>query len=326
MNRRENMLSILNHKTHDHVGNYKSDMCQVGGRLEIFENGPIGGGTDGFGCRWLASDSALGQGVPASAKPVLEDVCDWEDIVKFPDLDQFDWEEQSKAQLAGFDPDNQIIEYGMWNGPFLRLTHLMGFENALCAMHEEPEACFALLNAIVDYKIRVAERAVRYFRPDAICTFDDVATERATFMSPEKYRELIKPVHTRFNSAVREMGVIPNTHVCGKCEAIVPDLVDEGSAAWEICQPENDLLALQAAVGDKLAFIGGYDMKGTFAFKDKSEEELRASVRETIDRYAPGGNYAIMGMILYSSLDKFVRTMAIMTDEALKYGNNYYNR
>lgn len=122
------------------------------------------------------------------------------------------------------------------------------------------------------------------------------------------------------------MGVIPNTHVCGKCEAIVPDLVDEGSAAWEICQPENDLLALQAAVGDKLAFIGGYDMKGTFAFKDKSEEELRASVRETIDRYAPGGNYAIMGMILYSSLDKFVRTMAIMTDEALKYGNNYYNR
>jgi hypothetical protein len=104
----------------------------------------------------------------------------------------------------------------------------------------------------------------------------------------------------------------------------VPDLVGEGSAAWEVCQPENDLLGLQKKLGDKLAFIGGYDMKGPFAYRDVSEEELRRSVRETIDRLAPGGNYAMMGMILYGDRAKFIRTMAVMSDETLKYGTNYY--
>jgi uroporphyrinogen-III decarboxylase len=318
------MLAILCHQEHEHVGNFKTDMCQAGGSLEYFENGPPGGGYDGFGCEWLASESALGQGVPAAGSIALKNVCDWKKLVKFPNLDEYDWEEQAKAQLKSFDPAKQIIEYGMWNGPFLRLTHLMGFENALCAMYEEPEACSELLNAIVDYKISLAERVVRYFKPDSICTYDDVATERSTFMSPEQYRKLIKPVHKRFNDAIRAMGVIPSTHICGKCEEIIPDIVEEGSAAWEICQPENDLARLQASLGDRLAFIGGYDMKGPFAYRDVSEAELRASVRETIDKYAPGGNFAMMGMILYSDRSKFLSTMSIMSDETLAYGTNYY--
>jgi hypothetical protein len=324
MTRRENMLAILSHQPHDHVGNYKTDMLQAGGNLESFENGPIGGGYDGFGCKWLASESALGQGVPAAGHIVLENVCDWKKVIKFPNLNEYDWEGQAKAQLKNFDPETQIIEYGMWNGPFLRLAHLMGFENGLCAIYEDPEACLELLNAIVDYKIEVAERAVKHFKPDSICTYDDVATEISTFMSPEKYRELIKPVHKRFNDAVRAMGVIPTTHICGKCEAIVPDLVDEGSEAWEICQPENDLIGLQKKVGDQLAFFGGFDMKGRLAYMDVSEEELRAAVRETIDKYAPGGNYAMFGIILYSDPAKFVKTMNIMSDETIKYGTNFY--
>lgn len=326
MNRRENMLAIFNHQPHDHIGDYKTDICSTGGILETFENGPKGGGLDGFGCMWEGSESALGSGVPAAGHILLTDVTDWKKVVSFPDLDKFDWEGAAREQLANFDPVNQVQEYAMWNGPFLRLTHLMGFENGLCAMYEDPEACYELLDAVTDYKIKVAEYAVKYFKPDSICTYDDVATERATFMSPEKYRELIKPMHKKFNDAVRAMGVIPSTHVCGKCDAIVPDLVDEGSAAWEICQPENDLLGLQAKFADRLAIIGGYDMKGRLSYTDASEEELRASVRETIDKYAPAGNYAMLGMILYSDPVKFVQTMKILSDETIKYGTNYYKR
>ncbi len=324
MNRRENMLAIMNHKPHDHVGDWTADIYSTGGNHEFFENGPIGGGFDGFGCKWAASESALGQGVPEAGHTVLKNVCDWKKVVKFPDLDDYDWEGQAAAQLKNFDPINQIQEYGMWNGQFLRLMHLMGFENGLCAMYEDPEACYELLDAITDYKIKLAERAVKYFKPDAICCYDDVATELATFMSPDKYKELIKPMHKKFNDAVRAMGVIPNQHICGKCETIIPDLVDEGAESWEICQPENDLIGLQARLGDKLAFIGGFDMKGKLTYTDATEEELRSNVRETIDKYAPGGNFTIQGLVLYSDINKFVKTKAILSDEAVKYGTNYY--
>ena len=43
MNRRENMLATLLHQSHDHVGNYMTDICSCGGSRETFENGPAGG-------------------------------------------------------------------------------------------------------------------------------------------------------------------------------------------------------------------------------------------------------------------------------------------
>lgn len=326
MTRRENVLAFLNHHPHDHVVDYMTDLYGTGANLETFDCGPVGGGEDGFGCKWLASEGAMGAGVPASNSAVLHDVTDWKKIVKFPDLDKFEWEEQAKIQLGKFNSEHQIQEYGMWNGQFLRLTHLMGFEDGLCAMYEEPEACYDLMDAITDYKIKAAEYAVKYFNPDTICAFDDVATERGPFMSPDVYRKLIKPLHKKFNDAVKDMGVIPNMHVCGLCESIVPDFVEEGIHAWEICQPENDLVRLQKQVGDNLAFIGGIDMKGKLSRSETTEEELRAAVREAIDKYAPGGNYGVLGMVMYSDFNQTLSSMMAMSDEAVKYGTNYYNK
>ena len=326
MTRRENLLALLRHEPHDHVPNFMTDFCFTGGSRETFENGPAGGGADGFGCEWMGSVSALGAGVPKPGAVVLTDITAWEDVVHFPDLDAFPWEEEAEKQLANFDPVNQVHEYSMWNAQFLRLTHLMVFEDGMCAMYEEPEACAALLSAITDYKIRCAEYAHKYFKPDTICAFDDVATQTSTFMSPDVYRELIKPEHKRFNDAVRSMGIIPNIHICGRCEAIVPDVADEGSQAWEVCQPENDLLGLQEALGDKLAFLGGFDMRGELAWGEQPEEVLRAAARECIDKYAPGGNYGFQGMILYADGAQFGRALRILNDECLRYGTNYYRR
>jgi hypothetical protein len=326
MDRRENMLAILRHEPHDHVGNFFTDICGAGGNLETFENGPPGGGYDSWGLKWAATATALGQASPAPGSAILHDVREWKKVVKFPNLDEYDWEGQAAAQLANYNPKTQILEYGMWNAQFLRMAHLMGFEDCLIDFIEEPEASYEFLEAISDYKIRLAEYVVKYFKPDTICAYDDVAAMRGPFMSPKTYRSLIKPLHKKFNDAVRAMGVIPNLHVCGKCDILVSDFADEGAEAWEICQPENDLTGLQKTLAGKLAFIGGYDNQGPLTQKEPSEEELRASVRETIDRYAPGGNYAFFGFLMYNDPALSMRCAGILADEALKYGENYYRR
>jgi hypothetical protein len=326
MDRKENVLAILAHKPHDHVGNRSADVFGTGGAQETFENGPRGGGFDGFGLKWAATESAMGAGTPAPGSALLKHIEDWKKVVTFPNLDEFDWEGQAEAQLAKFNPAAQLQEYGMWNGQFLRMAHLMGFEECLISMMEEPEASLEFLEAITDYKIRLAEYAVKYFKPDSICLYDDVATERGPFMSPETYRKLIKPGHKRFFDAVRDMGVIPNIHVCGKCDILVQDFVEEGAEAWEVCQPENDLTGLQKTLGSKLAFMGGFDMQGPLSQKDPTEEELRAAARKCIDEYGPGGNYVFSGLIMFSDIEKTLKCGAILSDEALKYGSNYYNR
>ena len=296
MNRKENILALYHHQPLQHVPNFMTDIYGTGGDKETFDCGPAGGGLDGFGVMWQGTSSAMGAGVPG----------------------------QAREQLKNFDPKNQIQEYGFFNGHFLRLMHLMGFENGLIAMATEPEACKDLMEAITDYRIQAVDYVAKYFKPDSICLFDDFATERGLFISPKNYRELIKPYHKKLFDAIKSYDIIPNMHVCGVCQDVVEDFLDEGIAAWEICQPENDLIGLQKKVGDRLAFLGGYDMIGENSYKDVSEEELRASVRETIDKYAPGGNYGLIGMIMFADPMKMLNTMSIMSDECIKYGTNYF--
>jgi len=325
MDRRENILATMLHQSHDHVANAFTDVFTTGVANETFEIAD--NGKDGFGLEWVSTASGLGGALPAPGKSPLADITTWEDTVKFPDLDAYDWAGQAERQLANYKSAEQIQEYNMTNGPFLRLTSMMGFEEGLIAMAEEAEATAAFLDAIADYIVRKAERVQKYFHPEVLCICDDVATERGPFMSPESYKRIIAPSHKKIFDAVRSLGMIPSLHVCGKCDSLVGMFCDvEGAEIWEVCQPENDLVALGSAYGGRLAFLGGYDMQSRLSYEEPSQEEVRKSVRDAIDLYAPAGNYAFMGMLMYADIEKTFSLLAVINDEALRYGTDWYLR
>lgn len=320
---RENyLLAAVQHKKPEWVPNEMSDVIMVGGAFETFENGPAGGGRDGFGVSWHATESAGGQPVPGG-KPVLDDVTAWEDVVQFPNLDAYDWEGSAAMQfgIMGADRDQRVVEYGIWNGQFLRLTHLMGFENALCAMLEEPEACEALFTAITDYKIKLVERVARHFKPDIITNYDDIATEKSLFMSPNCYRELIKPHHKRLNDAIKAMDIIPFIHTCGCCQEVIPDYVEIGTTAWASAQPMNDIAGILEKYGSQIAVVGGYDTNGRPGREDAAEEEIDTEVKRCLQTYGPYGSYVFMGFRLMSGADpnNFMTGLLPLNAAAEKY-------
>ncbi len=328
MNRKDNLMAIYHHQSHDHIATF-FDFAQVGGDAEEFENGPAGGagGPDWFGMEWARTTSGMGGGTPSPDKIVLPDVTEWKKYVRFPDVTKYDWKAQADAQLANVDRNNQVVDYGCWNGPFLRLVDLMSMVEGLMAFVEEPEACGELLHAIVDYRITTLEYIKKYYDPDVVTIYDDFAHERGLFLSPETYSALIAPEHKRWSDAVRSYGMIPDMHVCGRPEQVVPGFTDEGFEAWQIAQPENDLVGLQKICGDRLAFIGCWDLQAKWVTPGvpPTEEELRARIRETIDKYGPGGNVGVMGMIMNPNVDMF-SSMMTMNDEIMKYGTGYYCR
>ncbi|MCQ2405708.1 MAG: hypothetical protein MJ067_00640 [Oscillospiraceae bacterium] len=306
MDVRENFLAFLNHENTEWVPTTFSDYYSLGGAAEEFENGPVGGGEDGFGVLWLATHSASGSPVPAPNRYVITDITDWEKQLKLPDTDNFDWKGYAEEQLASIgNKRDKVVEYQMWNSQFLRMTHLMGFENALCAFYEEPEACAALMDAITDYKIKVLERVNEYIKPDTYVHFDDVATERGLFISPDIYRELIKPCHKKLNDAAISMGIIPQIHICGKCESIIPDVIEEGSVAWQCAQPSNDIEGIIEKYGDRFSVLGGYDTQGRPGVPTATEEQIINEVDRCFDEYGKfGRGYAFFGFLLGESGDK----------------------
>jgi hypothetical protein len=321
-------LATVEHKIPEWIPNAFTDVAMAGGSRETFENGPAGGGPDGFGVVWHGSASAGGQPVPAPGEYVLKDVTAWEDIVKFPDLDAYDWEGEAALQLQNVDRSQKPLEYGCWNSQFLRFSHLLGFENALVAMLEEPEASLALLNAITDYKIRLLGYIKKYFNPDIVTNYDDVATEKGLFMSPATYRTLIKPQHKRFNDAVKDLGMIPFQHTCGRCEDIMGDYIEEGAYAWSAAQPMNDIVAIQEKYADKIAVIGGFDSNGKPGRPDATPEEVDAEVKRVIETYAPRGSFVFMGFRMLGDVD-FEVTMKAFGELAAsfdKYSKDFYKK
>lgn len=298
MTGREAVLAVLNHETADFMPSYFTNVVFCGGSREDFENGPSGGGLDGFGVKWHSSDTGGGQSVPEANWIVLDDVTKWRDVVQFPDLDAYDWEGEAARQKANYDPVNQILEYHAWNSQFLRVTHLMGFENGLCAFAEEPEACRDLMEAITDYKIRLIERAAHYFKPDSFVNYDDVATSRNLFLSRKTYQELVKPCHKRMNDAAKAYGMLPQQHCCGYCEDLIEDFIEEGSVGWQSAQPCNDICRIIETYGDRITVMGGYDTQGLAGMYTATGEQIRNEVTRCMEEYGKYGRHYIFQAFL----------------------------
>ena len=300
MTERDNFwLTLVEHKDTGTIPNYgPSVVVGCGGQREAFENGPADGGFDDFGVQWEATASAGGAHVPLAYPIVLEDVTAWEDVVRFPDVDRIDWKGMAEEQLAGVDRNKVFVNYSAYNAQFLRVTHLMGFMEGLCAFSEEPEATEALMSAISDYKIRCIERIAEYFKPDFYTAYDDVATQHSLFISPTVYRELIKPQHKRVNDAARAYGMLPIMHTCGKCDMLIPDFIEEGAIAWTSAQPVNDICSVLDSYGRQISVIGGYDTNGRPGTTEATDEEVKTEVWRCLTEYAGRGSYVFSGLRL----------------------------
>ena len=89
-------------------------------------------GKDMFGIEWIYTPAADGCMVRPGA-PLMEDANDWKELVRFPDIDSWDWEgcaERNREILSQTDAPIFTTHY---NGLFERLITFMDFENAALA-------------------------------------------------------------------------------------------------------------------------------------------------------------------------------------------------
>ncbi|MGI6217667.1 MAG: uroporphyrinogen decarboxylase family protein [Coriobacteriales bacterium] len=279
-----------------------------------------GKGVDPFGIDWVVTSA--GAMPDTRVPPKFTEIEEWRDYVHFPNLDDVDFKGTAEVEMNGIDRSEKLVFYYSACGVFERLAAYMGFADALVAIAENPDECRAFYEAFTDYKIAVAERIVDAYDIDVYYNFDDVATAKGLFISPDTYREVIKPCHARLAKAITDMGVIFGEHTCGKCEEIVPDYVDFGAKIWTSAQIMNDISGLQERFKGQLVIEGCWNSSGRPGFIDATEEEVRAETRRCLSEYGSKGGYILRPVIFNERGNSVIvgdDRLKAVADEWMKY-------
>lgn len=266
-------------------------------RAEIFDMGPVQppeekGGPDLFGIHWDFVP-LVGGSMVRPGNPVLTDVNDWREVIRFPDIDALDWEGcKINAVLNGTE---RLLGVTFQNGMFERLISFMEFENAAVALIDEDQkdAVHELFDALADMYIKMIEKYREILDVKMVMFHDDWGSQRSPFFSPDVCREMIVPHIKKIADHCHKHGIIFNHHSCGCNQILAQEMVDQGDDVW-YPQSMNDIDYLVENFGDRLAFA----VIPPAVAEDASDAEINAAAKKFVAKYAP--DFAKKPVIVFS--------------------------
>jgi len=159
---------------------------------------------------------------------------------------------------------------------------LCGHENMLVGMALDPEWITDMAETYADLLITLQQALFeKEGYPDGIWYYEDMGFKERPFMSPDMYRELIKPYHKKTIDYAHSCGLPVIMHSCGFVEPLLPDMIDAGIDCLQVIEIKAgmDLLRIYENFGDKIALMGGIDVRTLYS-NDKSviDKELESKI------------------------------------------------
>lgn len=239
--------------------------------------------SDEFGVQWSTSD--IDRGSPVG--PCLGE----------PDLAGYAFPDPTAAcrfeHLAAWCRENAgnftILAVGdLWE----RATFMCGMERLLVWVALEPDFVHALLDGITDYILRTMDVLLARFTFDGIFLSDDYGTQKSMLISPNSWREFVKPRLAAIFSRAKSAGKRVMLHSCGNVRAVVGDLVELGLDILHPIQPEAmDIAELKEQFGATLTFCGGLGTQDLLV--RAAPAEVRAEVQRLKRQMGRGGGYIL---------------------------------
>ena len=282
---RENMMRVMKGEQPMWLPNMNRDMNIVCPDMMPDASARAFGGIDWFGVDWQYEPLTKAAMVRPGTRR-LSDITKWREELVFPDLNDLDWEKDSK-ELYHMLPNDRFTYFIIYNGIFERLADLTSFEDAFCYLLEEQEELTAFFDKMIEWYIGLIKIARTYYHADMILFHDDMGTQRAPFFSPEIYEELFIPQYQKLTGAVHEQGMFIALHSCGNVRRQIPNFITAGFDAWEGQEGVMDKDEIMETFGDQLVQIGQYQISG-----DLTDEEAVEALRHMIETRGRKGRCA----------------------------------
>lgn len=222
----------------------------------------------------------------------------------FDDIDRLEWPKISDEEIEFLRLEARRLhdetDYAIlasFGGNIYEQGHLdFGFQNFLTLLAADRELAEYYMDKLADNWIEQLKKwlpAVKDY-VHVVQVGDDLGMQLGPQISPQMYRDLIKPYHTRVYQYIKEHSGLPIfLHSCGSIYQFLPDLIEAGV---DIINPvqyraaEMDPIRLKREFGKHLTFWGGgCDTQQVLIHG--SIEEIEDEVKRMISIFAPGGGF-----------------------------------
>jgi len=207
---------------------------------------------------------------------------------EFPDpLDPKRWTPVREVNLEDRADFSLAVVGDLWE----RAHFVRGLDALLMDLRSAPRFVHELLDRICEYCLATLERMAG-LRPDGVFISDDYGFQDRLMMSPQDWREFVKPRLGRLVAAAQARGLTTMLHSCGNVSAIVPDLIELGLDILHPIQPEAmDVFALKREYGRDITFCGGISTQRTLPHG--TPDEVRSEVAMKAAVLGQSGGYIL---------------------------------
>jgi len=185
----------------------------------------------------------------------------WKEVKEkiMPDKDRIPWDVLNKNYKIWREKGYWlclVLDFGF------DMTHskIVGTEDLLIAMMDEPEWCMDMFRHCLDVSIALAGMILDAgYEFDCIRWYDDMGFKQNQFFSLKMYRELLKPFHKKVIDWAHSRGLKTELHSCGYIRPFIPDLIGIGLDSLNPLEVKSgmDPVEIKQKFGDKLVLRGG---------------------------------------------------------------------
>ena len=185
--------------------------------------------TDDFGCVWMTTLDGLTGTVKGHP------LADWDAFAgyRFPDpevcmgIGPIDWTAEAE-KIAAEKARGGFVSRGLRHGhTFLQLSDIRGYENLLLDMADEEPLLDELIAGVEAFNLAIVQRWLD-LGADEIRYAEDLGMQEGPMLSPDMFRQYIKPSYRRLMQPALDRGRIVHMHSDGDIRLLVDDILDDG--------------------------------------------------------------------------------------------------
>lgn len=272
---------------------------------------------DEWGIGWRKVDYDKGSYTEPHHHP-LASLEDPEEII-IPDFSEDSRYEEARHFVDNYGDSHAIV--GEISCTIFELSwYLRGFSQVLQDFHKNRDFLHAYFNKLKQWALTAGRKLVEA-GVDIIFMGDDVGSQDQMLISPETFRDFLKPIYAELFKSFREINpdVKIAFHTDGNVFPIVEDYIEIGLDILNPVQPQAlSPDKLKQEFGDRLTLWGSIDNQKTIPFG--TTEEVRDEVISRLKKVAPGGGL-ILGPSHSVQPDTPVENMMTFYETVKELGN-----